>query len=114
MDKTWKKVEREVARRIGGTRVPVTGRGRGSAPDIEHEWLSVEVKSRKSVPAWIREALLQAQASNISDKKLPVAFIHQVGMNHNKDLVVIEMKDFQDWFIGFPEPGNPYMEENDA
>lgn len=32
---TWKNVEMNIARYLGGARVPVTGRTRGSAPDID-------------------------------------------------------------------------------
>ena len=51
--KDWKACERRVAEILGGVRVPVTGRQRGVAPDIEHETLSIEVKSRKSLPEWL-------------------------------------------------------------
>ena len=46
--KDWKACERKVAALLGGKRVPVSGRARGHSPDIEHERLSIEVKSRKS------------------------------------------------------------------
>ena len=46
--KDWKACERKVAALLGGTRIPVSGRGCGHSPDIEHERLSIEVKSRKS------------------------------------------------------------------
>ena len=38
---------------LGGQRMPVTGRQRGDTLDnIEHEALSIEVNSRKALPAW--------------------------------------------------------------
>jgi hypothetical protein len=41
---------------LGGQRMPVTGRQRGDTLDsIEHEALSIEVKSRKALPAWRRK-----------------------------------------------------------
>ena len=46
----WKNIERSIAKLIDGDRVPVSGRQRGSAPDIAHPLLSVEVKHRKSLP----------------------------------------------------------------
>ncbi len=54
---TWKHTERTLAARLGGQRVPVSGRARGDAPDIAHPRLSLEVKHRKSLPAWLREAI---------------------------------------------------------
>ncbi len=49
-DKNWKRFERRVAAIVDGERVPVSGRQRGYAPDIEHNWLSIECKYRKSLP----------------------------------------------------------------
>lgn len=111
---TWKQVERRIAQMLGGERVPVTGRQRGSAPDIDHEWLSLEVKHRKSLPQWVDDALDQAVASADSAarfkradgemcdrpfRKLPVAIFHESGRNHKDNYVVIKMGDFIDWFI---------------
>jgi len=45
-DKRWKATERRIAALLGGRRVPVSGRGRGNAPDIAHPWLALEVKDR--------------------------------------------------------------------
>jgi hypothetical protein len=95
----WKRTEREVAKHIGGRRVPITGRGRGDVPDIAHTWLSPEVKCRGVVPAWLEEALVQAKAAAKQDQ-LPVAIIHKVGQEHADDLVVLRLKDFKDWFVG--------------
>jgi hypothetical protein len=49
--KSWKVCERRIAVELGGCRVPVSGRARGDNPDIEHPTLSIEVKSRKRLPA---------------------------------------------------------------
>jgi hypothetical protein len=62
-DKTWKANERAIAGILDGQRMPVSGRARGSAPDVAHPWLSIECKHRRSLPGWIREALAQAQSS---------------------------------------------------
>jgi hypothetical protein len=55
---TWKHAERQIARRLGGRRVPVSGRA--GQPDIAHSWLSIEVKHRRRLPQWLTKALLQA------------------------------------------------------
>ena len=62
---TWKAVERKVASFLQEkwhgdsasmiARVPVTGRGRGSAPDIMHPWYSIEVKHRQKLPVWLKK-----------------------------------------------------------
>jgi hypothetical protein len=93
MSKTWKAVERAVARRLGGRRVPVTGRG--GAPDVEHERLAVEVKHRKSLPAWLKEAIAQAVAA-ARDGKIGVVVLHEAGSRHTQDLVVIRLGDLEE------------------
>lgn len=89
---TWKRTEREVAERLGGRRVPVTGRARGDAPDIEHGLLSPEVKHRKEVPRWLADAMAQAEAA-ARDGRVPVAVIHRHGDRHDDSLCLIRLSD---------------------
>jgi hypothetical protein len=96
-DKAFKATERATARLLGGVRVPVTGRQRGSAPDVEHPWLSVECKHRKSLPAWILDAMAQARAAAREDQ-LPVAILHEAGRRHADSLVLVRLADFVEWF----------------
>jgi hypothetical protein len=96
-DKAWKRTERSIAAVIGGQRIPITGRQRGDAPDIEHPWLSVEVKHRQHLPVWILDAMDQAVASARSDQ-LPVAILHEKGKRHSSDLVMVRLGDWMDWF----------------
>jgi len=56
-NQAWKRTERNVAALLGGRRVPVTGRQRGDTPDVAHPLLSLEVKHRREVPAWLTGAL---------------------------------------------------------
>lgn len=93
-DRTWKATERAIAHRLGGRRVGCTGR---DTEDVAHDWLSVEVKTRKSLPAWLREALAQA-GRNSPPARLPVVVLHQVGQRHANDLVVLTLGDFEEWF----------------
>jgi hypothetical protein len=95
--KDWKSCERKVAALLGGRRVPVSGRGRGDAPDILHERLSIEVKSRKTVPAWLEEAMRQAEAS-AKNGQLPVAVFHQDSRRYGDCLVVLRLKDFAEYY----------------
>ncbi len=97
--KDWKACERRIAEVLGGVRVPVTGRQRGTTPDIEHKTLSIEVKSRKSLPAWLLEALKQAQAAT-EDGRLPVAVLHQDRKPYRDALVVVRLEDFAHYLKG--------------
>ena len=98
-ERSWKRTEREIAAILGGHRVPVTGRARGDVPDVAHRWLSIEVKSRRALPAWLLEAVAQARAA-ATEYQLPVAILHQEGSRHGLDLVVMRLSDFEDWFGG--------------
>lgn len=91
--KDWKACERKIAEILGGVRVPVTGRQRGATPDVEHPSLSIEVKSRKTLPAWLLDALEQAQAAT-DDRRLPVAVLHQDRKPYRDALVVVRLEDF--------------------
>ena len=97
--KDWKACERRVAEILGGRRMPVTGRQRGDAPDIEHEALSIEVKSRKALPAWLLGALSQAQAAS-KDGKMPVVVLHQDRTPYTESLVLLRLSDFVDYLKG--------------
>ncbi len=76
----------------------MSGRGRGDAPDIAHPWLSLEVKDRATLPAWLLDALAQAQAS-ATPGQLPVAVLHRA-QHHDAALVVLRLAAFVDWFGG--------------
>lgn len=91
----WKRTERKIADRLGGKRVPVTGRARGDAPDIAHDRFALEVKHRRLLPAWLSDAMAQAIAS-CSGRRIPVVILHQHGHHHDNDFVVLRFKDFLD------------------
>lgn len=93
----WKESERQLAQRVGGRRVPVSGRARGDVPDIDHPWLSIEAKSWGAMPERVVSALRQAEAA-ATDGRLPVALIHGNGERYDQALVVMRLGDFMDWF----------------
>jgi hypothetical protein len=75
----------------------VSGRGRGDQPDIAHPWLAVEVKDRATLPAWLLDALDQAEKS-ATPAQLPVAVLHRAGDRHDHALVVLHLADCVAWF----------------
>jgi len=97
-DKNWKRHERATAARLGGKRTPINGRG--CEADVAHAWLAIECKSKRVLPAWLRGALKQAKQAAGTALKLPVAVLHQERTAHKHDLVVIQMSDFEEWFMG--------------
>ena len=94
--KDWKACERKVASLMGGRRIPVLGRGRGDNPDIHHELFSIEVKSRKTIPAWLEDAMCQAEAS-AKNGLLPVVVLHEDRAPYAESLVVLRLDDFVDY-----------------
>jgi len=91
----WKHQERRIATLLGGQRVPVTGRARGDAPDIEHGMLSIEVKARARLPALLTKAMSQAVAAVRGDQ-IPFVVLHQWGDPWADDMVVLRMSDWLD------------------
>jgi len=58
----WKNFERRVAAKLGGQRIPITGR---ECLDIDHPYLDIECKYRKSLPAWLfKDAWRQASSGS--------------------------------------------------
>jgi len=94
---TWKACERTIAKILGGERVPVSGRQRGDSPDIAHDWLSIEVKHRKSLPSWLWDAMDQAQASKVEDQ-LPIVVLHEKSQKYSECFVLMRLDDFTDYF----------------
>ena len=94
--KDWKACERKVAALLGGRRIPVSGRGRGDNPDIHHDLFSIEVKSRKTIPVWLEDAMRQAEVS-AKDECLPVVVLHQDHAPYAKSLIMLRLNDFADY-----------------
>lgn len=98
-EKAWKYWERKIADYIGGKRVPVTGRTRGDAPDIEHNWLSPEVKyTSGTLPKKWYEARAQAEASARA-RQLPVQIYCEKGMKTGDAFIMMRLSDFKDWWL---------------
>jgi len=93
-DKTWKAVERAIAKRLGGRRVGCAGE---ATADVITNWLAVEVKTRKTLPRWLLAAIGQAVGA-ADDGRLPILVLHEKGRRHDDDLVVLRLGDFQAWF----------------
>ena len=104
VSKTWKAVERRIAEKLGGQRMSNHALGL-KTPDVESPWLSVEVKHRKALPKWIKQAMVQAVTNNDDESKLPLVVLHEKYQCHDDDLVMLRLGDFLDWFgdVGQPE-----------
>lgn len=90
MNQTWKSAERKIAALLGGERIPITGRARGNAPDIQHDTLSLEVKHWKKFPAWLLDAMDQAEKSATSDQ-IPTVILHEANSAYDKSLTIMPL-----------------------
>lgn len=98
---TWKASERRMAALLGGVRVPVTGRERGSAPDIAHEVYAIEHKYGRVMSPRLVTAVEQAeaaaeQAAREGKQLLPLVTIENVraGRRDNGLFVLMRVEDF--------------------
>lgn len=93
----WKAIERQWAELLGGKRVPITGRQRGDAPDVEHPTLSIEVKAGKTISTRLSDGMEQAKASIVGDQ-LPILCVTQSrkGNVGNLNWVMMEADTFVD------------------
>jgi hypothetical protein len=93
-DKTWKAVERRVARILDGRRVGATG---AATPDVDAGWLVAEVKHRARLPQWLTTAAAKVR-SQAGSERLGVVVLHEKGARGG--LVCLNLYDFRDWFGG--------------
>ena len=77
---------------------PLTGRARGSAPDIEHKWYSIEVKHRKQFPSWLHDAMDQAKASKVEESQLSMVVLHEKGTPYREAMCIVPLGEFTSWF----------------
>ena len=103
MTSHWKRVERTVAQRMGGQRVPVSGRTRGDVPDVRchDDGPVVEVKSRNRLPDWLLTALAQAKASARAEQ-LPLVRLHENGARYSTDVICVLASDWEQWYGPLP------------
>ena len=100
----WKALETALAKRLGGERVPVTGRTRGYAPDVRHGWLAIEVKSRKAQLKIIADMMDQAEKAAAyyerrgEGERLPLGVYHVSGSRLDNAYCFMRLKDFEDYF----------------
>lgn len=93
-DKTWKQVERRVAKMHGTTRTGPTGI---KGPDAVTDWLAIQVKHRKVLPQWMGDALRTIR-SQAGPGQLGIVVAHEQG--DRDSWVIMSHKDFLDWFGG--------------
>lgn len=90
--RTWKKYESRVAAALGGRRIPVTGIDRDGA-DVVTPMFAVQVKLRRSLPAWLF-AWLGGIVRTTPDGKVGILILRTPRMRDAEALVVMRFSDF--------------------
>lgn len=80
-------------------RVPVTGRTRGDAPDVDDPDFAVECKHGRHVPKLLVAAMAQSQAAREhylkrdEGDRIPMVVMHPHGGRYEDSLVIFRIKD---------------------
>jgi len=75
-NKTWKQVERNVAKKIGGVRNSLSGKNsKITSGDVIHDIFYIEVKHRKKIPFYAEFKKTMKKAKN--EGKIPMVVIHE-------------------------------------
>jgi hypothetical protein len=83
--------EKAIAQRLGGIRIGLLG---GEDVHLDSPW-SIECKHRKAFVAceWMDQA-----TRNAPKGKTPIVIVHVAGSRHDKDLVIISLKEWEEWY----------------
>lgn len=80
-------------------RVPVTGRTRGDAPDVDDPDFAVEAKHGRHIPRLLLTAMAQADAAAAyyvrrnEGSRIPMVVMHPHGGRNEESLVIFRAKD---------------------
>jgi len=90
-DKSWKRAERIVSKKVGGIRNPLSGSGsRHTSGDVIHEKFYIEVKQRRRFS--VLTTMHKVEKLAAKEKKVPILVLHEKGM-HNRYYIMPE-KEF--------------------
>lgn len=95
-DKTWKAVERAIAKLLGGKRRGADFRGVDAGKtDIILPGYALEVKHSKR-PTWtlVRQVLEQAERNRSSPEDISAGIIHPAGWDYVNSFVIIRLETF--------------------
>lgn len=98
---TWKRSEREIAKALGGRRVPVTGIDRHGA-DVVTDLFSVQVKTGRNRPAYLREWLDGIRGTAQEAGRTGVVIWAANREPLRKAIVLMQLSDFVDYFGAVP------------
>lgn len=92
-DKTWKKRERAVAKRLNGNRIPVTGERAGA--DCETPLLCVQVKHGRRRPAFLADWLSGIRGNAHPKGKVGIVVWSAQREKQGDAIVLLTLADFE-------------------
>lgn len=96
----WKRHEREIAAMLGGVRLPNNGHGQ---PDVLTDDLAVQVKTRKTIPSWLHDAIDQA-ARDAPPERLPLVVLAEASQGRKtRRYLVIDLERLLEWLVRRPD-----------
>ncbi|MBP7232194.1 MAG: hypothetical protein KBA28_09705 [Syntrophaceae bacterium] len=84
-----KKTEQNIAKIIGGKRLGILGKD-----DVQTDAFSFEIKDRLKFSG---TGFMEQAVRNCAENKTPAVIVHVTGTRHDDDLVMMRLKDWQDW-----------------
>jgi hypothetical protein len=97
-----KQHEREIAKRLGGKR-----RGLFGEEDVEAGPFSIECKSKKALPSYLRE--YYAQAERHANGRIPVVALHEMNRPYDHDFIMIRLDVWMSRILPLLEGGESSM-----
>jgi len=87
----WKRQEREIAKALGGVRLPNIGRGQ---PDVRAPGWAIQVKTRAELPGWLWAAVDQAERDAGPDEAPAVVLSEVTAGRKARRLLVVDFERF--------------------
>jgi len=94
-DKLWKHFERDIAKSLGTTRIPVTGSDRHGA-DVKHGLFAFQCKLGRRFPSYLRDWLDGIRASAKTTNQIGVVVWREKGTRTADALVCLRWADWVD------------------
>ena len=94
-DKSWKRFERDVARKLDGRRLPCDGSKDGI--DVDAGPFKVQCKLGRRMPSYLREWLDGITETAKRKGGTGIVIWKQPGERVDDSVVVLRLKDWQDW-----------------
>ncbi len=95
--KTWKNVERDLAKYLEGKRIPVNSTANVTC-DVTTEVMDIQVKHGKKIPVFIVKGMEQACRDCRKDK-LPALYLHRKQLSIGEGIICFRLSDFRDYYV---------------